>query len=378
MKEYIRREGKLLRCGVTTGTCAAAAAGAAVRVLLGAQPPAEIQVSLPGGGCARLTVSLVWKTQEEACCAVKKDAGDDPDITDGAEIRARVSLCSGSGVHIEGGRGVGRVTKPGLDQPVGAAAINSVPRAMIEREALRACREAGYTGGLSVTVEIPQGEELAKKTFNPHMGIVGGLSVLGTSGIVEPMSEQALVGTIRAEVSLRAASGRRYLAAVPGNYGERFAQEQLHLPRGLAVTCSNYIGEVIDLASEYGFRGVLLVGHIGKLCKLGAGLMNTHSRFGDARMEILSACAVEAGAQGDTLRQVLSCVTADEALNTLERAEVLEGSLQALARRAEFYLKKRAGDGVAAEALIFSQKRGLLCGTAGAQALLSAVKGETV
>ena len=228
-------------------------------------------------------------------CAVKKDSGDDPDVTDGVTACATVSLLPEDRIEIEGGEGVGRVTKAGLAQPVGSAAINPVPREMIRRELGRLKEAAGWEGGFRVLVEIPGGEELARRTFNPRIGIVGGLSVLGTSGIVEPMSEKALIDTIEVEIKVKLAEGRRCLIAAPGNYGLDFLREKWGiLPRD-TVKCSNYIGETIDLAAEQGAEGLLFVGHIGKLVKVAGGIMNTHSHQGDCRMELLAAGGPRAG-----------------------------------------------------------------------------------
>ena len=207
---------KKLRKGFTTGTCAAAAAGGAALLLLseGSQLPDKIPVITPKGIklCLQAEESRLEDQGASALCCVKKDSGDDPDVTDGALIWARAELLpqQEEQILIKGGTGVGRVTKPGLACNVGEAAINPVPRAMIKEAVSHVMRTFGYEGSLNIEISVPQGEELAKKTFNPKLGITGGISILGTSGIVEPMSEQALIDTIKVEINVARASGARY------------------------------------------------------------------------------------------------------------------------------------------------------------------------
>ena len=244
------------------------------------------------------------------------------------------------GIEIRGGKGIGRVTKPGLNQPVGEHAINSVPRKMIADECENICREAGYTGGLSVVISIPNGEELALKTFNPRMGIEGGLSILGTTGIVEPMSEDALVDTIKTELDIIYAAGGRNILLIIGNYGEAFVQDVLRLSMEHHIKCSNYIGDTLSAAAEKGFKRALLIGHIGKLVKLGIGILNTHSNHGDGRMETLIACALEAGAELSLLHKLRVCVTTDGAIAHLKEASLYEKTMDLLRIRVEDTLKR--------------------------------------
>lgn len=247
-----------------------------------------------------------------ACCCVTKDGGDDVDATHGLPICARVEAIAGEGILLQGGSGVGRVTRPGLDQPVGEWAINHIPRQMI-REAVDAVRrELDEPGGLCVTIFVPGGEEAARKTFNPHLGIEGGISILGTSGIVEPMSVKAIVETTALELRQAAASGARRMVLTPGNYGMEFlARGGVALPAGVPVVrCSNFIGEALDGAGAEGFSSVLLVGHIGKLVKLAGGIMNTHSRWADGRAELFCAHAALCGADRDTARALMDSATA--------------------------------------------------------------------
>ena len=296
--------------------------------------------------------------KETVRCAVKKDSGDDPDVTKGILIFAEVRKAP-SGVLIDGGEGVGRVTRPGLDQNVGEAAINSTPRRMIEETVRGVFKKTGYAGGVSVTISVPQGRELAHRTFNPRLGIEGGISIVGTSGIVEPMSSAALVDTIRLELSVLRGSGAREVLLTPGNYGERFAAEELGLDLSRRVVCSNFIGDAIDNAVLCGFEKILLVGHIGKLVKLGIGMLNTHSAYGDGRMETLAACALEGGAKPETLRALLPCVTTNAALVVLRDAKALDGTMSALARRIDECLTRRVPENVRIGFVCFTNEEGM-------------------
>lgn len=337
---------KLLRCGYTTGACAAAAAKAAVLLLLLGEEAASAAIRLPRGEQLVLEIAAHSRDTGSASCAVRKDGGDDPDITDGALVWATVRRAE-RGIEIDGGQGIGRVTKPGLDQPVGAAAINSVPRRMIEQAVMEAMEKAGYTGGLSVIISIPGGERLAARTFNPRLGIEGGLSVLGTSGIVEPMSNAALVETIRAELSMLAAldgEARQVLLTV-GNQGADFAERELGLSLESRIKCGNFLGDAIAAAVERGFDRILIVGHLGKLVKLGIGLMNTHSQNGDGRIETLIACALQAGAGLELLRALPDCVGTEAALALLQEAGLLEPVMAELSRRIDDHLQRRLPPG---------------------------------
>ncbi len=348
--------GKLLRCGYTTGSCAAGAAKAAARMLLTGGDCGSVSLMTPKG--VELTLDILEVTREEnsVSCAVKKDSGDDPDATRGVLVYAKVHKTDGGGITIDGGTGVGRVTRPGLDQPVGNAAINSTPRRMIAENVAEECRLAGYTGGIEVIVSIPAGVEIAKRTFNPRMGIEGGLSVLGTSGIVEPMSNQALIDTITVELRQLAATGATDLFLTPGNYGEDFSVSFLHLSLKNHVSCSNFIGDALDAAAECGFKRILLVGHIGKLVKLGTGHTNTHSAAGDGRIETLLACALEAGAGLEPLRKILACVTTDAALEVLRDAGLMQPVMEILGKRIDATLLRRLPPDVTIGWLVFTNR----------------------
>lgn len=367
---YVIKNNKKLRYGYTTGSCAAAAAKAAARMLLTGETVENIDLMTPKGILLHLEILDIHKGEEEVSCAVRKDGGDDPDATHGLLVYAAVRKKKESGVTIDGGRGVGRVTKRGLEQPVGAAAINRTPRAMIT-EAVEDIADAfGYTEGFTVVISIPGGEEVAKKTFNPRLGILGGISVLGTSGIVVPMSEAALIASIHAEMRLRKENGGDYLLITPGNYGAAFVSSYPDVDVENSVKCSNYVGETLDYAVNLGIRGILFVADIGKFIKVSGGIMNTHSRCADSRAELMTAAAIRAGADLETAKQLLETITTVEAIGILKEKGLLEKTMAEILPRIHYYLQHRIGEAFPTEAILFSNEYGFLGETAGAQEML--------
>lgn len=370
-----------MRYGFTTGSCAAAAAKAAAYMLLTGKRKTEITIETPKGIPYHAGIEEIRIMEEQVSCAVRKDGGDDPDITTGTLIFAAVRMnpdykAGDDPVKITGGKGVGRVTRPGLDQPVGNAAINHVPREMIKKEVREVCRLMDYESGLVVEISVPEGEALAEKTFNPRLGIVGGISILGTTGIVEPMSSQALLATIRVELNQKRAEGNQLVAVSPGNYGLDFMKRAYDFDLEQSVKCSNFIGETLDMARELGFRELLLTGHIGKLVKLSGGIMNTHSREADGRMELLAAAALRAGCDLDVLRRILDCVTTEEALGLLKEDGTCEAVMAQLMERILFYARKRAGADLSVECILYANEYGELAKSEGAKELLEKIKAQ--
>lgn len=374
-ERYIYHGKEKLRCGYTTGSCATAAAKAAAEMLLTGDIVCSITIMTPKGIALELDVQNSIIENGYALCSVVKDSGDDPDITNGISVFAKAEKIS-SGVEICGGEGIGTITAKGLDQPVGAAAINSVPRKMIKEAVSEISEENGYYGGFKITVSVPGGEELARKTYNPRMGIEGGISIIGTSGIVEPMSSAALVETIRMEERVRKAQGLKNLLLTIGNYSDDFLTEKMPYIPDKSVKCSNFIGEAIDSALEYGFESILIVGHIGKLVKLGAGIMNTHSAQADGRMDVLVTCGVLAGADVETLRKIPECVTVDAALEIFQNAGMLERVSEILMWKTEYYLNAKVKNAVKIGALMFSNKFGIIGQTSSAEELIELITEE--
>lgn len=338
---FIEKDGKRLHFGFTTGTCAAAAAKAATILLLSDTAPQTVSIRTPKGIDLTLPVLEPVRGDGFASCAIRKDAGDDPDVTDGVLVYARVSKRAQPGIAIDGGVGVGRVTKPGLKQAIGEAAINPVPREMIRLAIEQVAKAYDSEGGFSAVISVPEGVALAERTFNPRLGIEGGISILGTSGIVEPMSEDALIDSIVLEIKQRKALGDTRLVLTPGNYGADFLKERYGVPDERIVKCSNYVGDALNAAIDAGFREVLLCGHIGKFVKLSGGIFNTHSKRGDHRAELMAAAAQAAGADEPTQRAMFDCVTTDEMLRILEEKGLLSGTTDALKTRIDAALCNR-------------------------------------
>jgi len=402
LNEYIEKGGQKLRLGYTTGSCAAAAAKAAALMLLTGQRVLQVQLKTPKGLDLILEIEDIcfWNEKNavsNSCphavsCAVRKDSGDDPDITNHALIYAEAARSAIPGIRIDGGEGVGRVTKPGLDQPVGNAAINSTPRRMIREAVLEVLQvlesslseadhqKSDFAGfaidqnkdqvqsipkGLDITISVPQGRELAAKTFNPKLGIEGGISILGTSGIVEPMSDQALLDTIRVEIRVRKEEGLTILPAAPGNYGKNFFLEQYGFSLDTSVTASNFIYETVKMAAEAGFTKMLFVGHIGKLVKVAGGIRNTHSQYGDHRMEILTEIAESLIDKNSSdyigLRTALAdCVMTDEAIRILKEYGIAEEVLSEMTRRIQTVMQEWAQGKMQVQVVVFSNVHGEL------------------
>lgn len=478
MNEFVFKNQKKLRCGLTTGTCAAACAQAAMLRLLTGQVLSEVSVRLPESrkNPENTRVTLAVYPTEDGGFATRKDAGDDPDVTNGTEIRAYIQVCErtsekimssgedhlrssrslGHGVkeaagdmrmnpeaaqassdersvsvpagafvsadgrlYLTGGEGVGRVTKPGLEQAVGQSAINRVPRQMIfdavqqvledfgEEEKLRMDSIAAEDGTAShemkdktscneenekseqaektcylITISVPAGAELAQRTFNPMLGIEGGISILGTTGIVEPMSEAAIVATIESSIRQVLAMedgdiGRRArrILAVPGNYGQRYVEQQLGLRGVPVVEVSNYIGEAIDLAVSYGATDFLLVGNVGKLVKLAAGIMNTHSRVADGRWEIFAAHLALCGGTRAQVAAMREAKTTEEMLTRLEEMGLRAPVMASIMGEIEAHMAHRIRGQMDFGVIVYSERFGRVGETAGAERLLEKLRG---
>ena len=333
---------KLLRCGYTTGTCAAAASKAAVAMLFKQESMDSVAITTPNQTDLIIDVLNPQFKDNVASCSIEKDSGDDPDITNGILVSSKVTLLPDSSeIIIEGGKGVGKVTKGGLDQPVGMSAINSVPRKMIKDSLNELAMQYNYKGGFHVLISVPNGEEIAKKTFNPELGIVGGISILGTTGIVEPMSAKALADSIKVEISVIAAESNESILIFLGNFGKKFTEEELNLSTKPGIMCSNFIDVALDSSVEFGFKNILIVGHIGKLVKLGIGMFNTHSHNGDGRIETLLSCALEAGANIEILNEIQKCVTTNAVLDILYENDLLTKTMDVLNGRIGHNIDRR-------------------------------------
>lgn len=370
---YVIRGNKKMRFGYTTGSCAAAACKGATEILLGGKLQETVTLMTPKGILLTLELKDIQIETDKVTCAIRKDAGDDPDTTNGILVYATVEKTKEQGITLDGGIGVGRVTKAGLSQKIGEAAINPVPKSMILRAATEIAEKYDYEGGLKIIISVPEGVEIGKKTFNPRLGIVGGISILGTSGIVEPMSEAALVQSIRVEMKQHFSQGEEYLLVTPGNYGADYLREHMDLPYEKNIKCSNYVGETIDMAIDMGVKGILFIAHIGKFVKVAAGIMNTHSHSADARMEVLASNAIRAGAPLECAKEILNASTTDEALDILNRYQMTQGTMKEVLDRIQFYLNHRSYEQILLGAVVFSNTCGYLGQTADAAKLIEKI-----
>ena len=355
-------------------------------MLLTGREKKEISIETPKGIPFHAKLLDIRLGEQEASCAVEKDGGDDPDITTGARIYAKVSYQTGQGkkedgtqeILIDGGTGVGRVTRPGLDQPVSNAAINRIPRNMITKEVMEVCRIADYEGNLMVEISVPEGEKLSGQTFNPRLGIVGGISILGTSGIVEPMSSQALLNTIQVELRQRKALGFDYVAVSPGNYGLEFMKKNYGYDLDRSVKSSNFIGETIDMAVDLGFKKMLLTGHIGKLIKVAGGIMNTHSREADCRMELLAAFSIKEDVNARTIKKILECATTEEAIPILKESGKLQQIMDRIAEKICYYMEHRAKGRMKTDCILYANEFGTLAQSREAEKWFTLLEQEQV
>jgi cobalt-precorrin-5B (C1)-methyltransferase len=315
MEDYRIVAGKKLRRGYSTGSCAAAAAKAAVWMLSRQRKLGQVDIDTPAGIRLTLPLTDVAVSPDRASCAVVKDGGDDPDVTTGLSIVAE-AVWKSSGIEIAAGKGIGVVTEPGLKVAVGEPAINPAPRQMILKEAGEVL-PAGR--GVQITLSVPGGEAVARRTFNPKLGVVGGISILGSTGIVEPMSETALQEALALELRVRSQKGLRQAVFVFGNYGEAFVGQKLGLDGRYLIKIGNYLGLMLDQARALKYQKILLIGHLGKLVKVAAGIFQTHSRVADARLEILCAYAALAGASVAVLQAIMACRTTEAAAQIIAR-----------------------------------------------------------
>lgn len=403
LEEYNKELMLGMRAGYTTGSCACAASKAALLILLGEEVDL-VRIDTPAGISLDLDILNLKIEEDSVSLAIKKYSGDDPDVTDGILIYAKLSFIPNeikanvkeyikennkksilrtdikcccdiedklqeavldrdiniddkNIIYICGGIGVGKLTKKGLDRYIGEAAINSVPRNMIREHLKAVLDDKNIEGDILVEIFVPEGEEVSKRTFNKRLGIEGGISILGTSGIVTPMSKSALIDTIKVDMKSKRENSE-YIVAVPGNYGMDYIANKFGFDKGIGVEFSNYIGEAIDFAINLECKGLLLVGHIGKFVKLAGGIMNTHSNDADARAELMAAhllkCDlenIEASKIVNIAKEILSSNTTDESVGILKREGILKEVMSGLGQSMYKYARQRAN-----KALILGKK----------------------
>lgn len=363
MDEYSYVNGKKLRKGFTTGTCATAATAAAISMILNQDIEEKVTVSTANGVEVTMDIKNPSFGELTASAAVEKDGGDDADATHGLLIYSTVTLLPDSNdIEIDGGEGVGRVTQKGLKCDVGMAAINPTPRAMIEKTARQLL---GPNCGAKIIISVPGGEETAKLTYNSRLGIVGGISILGTTGIVNPMSEESWKASITIELTMLYNQGYRSVVLAPGNYGEDFATNVLGIPPHRIVNMSNFVGHVLKEVQRIGFTRVLMVGHMGKFVKVAGGIFSTHSKDSDARMEIIMANLALLGAPVELLEKVDQCITTDAAGTLIEEyhyEEVYQVMVDKMKFRSERLLRNRKPE-VSIDVVTFGTEAGYLAST---------------
>ena len=363
MDDYAYVNGKKLRKGFTTGTCATAATAAAISMILNQDIEEKVTVSTANGVEVTMDIKDPSFAELTASAAVEKDGGDDADATHGLLIYSTVTLLPDSNdIEIDGGEGVGRVTQKGLKCDVGMAAINPTPRAMIEKTARQLL---GPNCGAKIIISVPGGEETAKLTYNSRLGIVGGISILGTTGIVNPMSEESWKASITIELTMLYNQGYRSVLLAPGNYGEDFATNVLGIPPHRIVNMSNFVGHVLKEVQRIGFTRVLMVGHMGKFVKVAGGIFSTHSKDSDARMEIIMANLALLGAPVELLEKVDQCITTDAAGTLIEEyhyEEVYQVLVDKMKFRSERLLRNRKPE-VSIDVVTFGTEAGYLAST---------------
>lgn len=369
MEQTLVRDGKELKYGYTTGTCAAGAALAAVLFLETGEVPLAVTIDTPKGWRVPMDVVNPLRGEDWAEASIRKDAGDDPDVTHGHLVVAMVKRNANGTVCFFAGKGVGTVTRPGLQIPVGEPAINPVPRRMIE--AVLGPYINAETG-FDVTISVPEGEEIAKKTFNPRLGIEGGISIIGTSGIVEPMSEDALKESLAIDLNMKKAAGLGRIVMTPGNYG-RDIGITLGLSEKYVVKTSNFAGFMLDRAAEAGFEEILWVGHIGKLVKVAAGIFQTHSSMADGRLETLAAWAGAQGAPQALIKEILQSNTTEEAVGIIHKAG-FDSVFPVLARRVSERSMERAQNKLKVGTVLFTLERGVVGMDDNGRAMLEAMR----
>ena len=359
MEEYLYFRGKKLRYGYTTGSSATAATKAALMYLLddGKHDIPEVTIKLPSGNSLTINVNSLEKKENSVLASVIKDGGDDPDVTHGLEIYSKVSLRNDSKINIFGGTGVGKVTKKGLPVAPGNSAINPVPLKMI-RETVEEILPEGL--GADVEIFVPKGEETAKKTLNAKLGIIGGISILGTTGIVKPMSEESWKASLAIELKMALENaGNGEAIFLFGNRGKQYLSDNFDDNTSQAIVISNFVGYMFDRACEFEAKKIYFIGELGKFVKVAGGIFHTHSRVSDAKMEILTANALLVGESTENMKKIMASNTTEEATKYIEKTEVYSLLAEKAKQKCEEYCRRNGWDMEVETLIISAEKEGL-------------------
>ena len=359
MDEYLYFRGKKLRYGYTTGSSATAATKAALMYLLddSKHDIPEVTIKLPSGNSLTISVNSLEKKENSVLASVIKDGGDDPDVTHGLEIYSKVSLRNDSKINIFGGIGVGKVTKKGLPIAPGNSAINPVPLKMI-RETVEEMLPEGL--GADVEIFVPKGEETAKKTLNAKLGIIGGISILGTTGIVKPMSEESWKASLAIELKMALENtGNGEAIFLFGNRGKQYLSDNFEDNTSQAIVISNFVGYMFDRACEFEAKKIYFIGELGKFVKVAGGIFHTHSRVSDAKMEILTANALLVGESTENMKKIMASNTTEEATKYIEKTEVYNLLAEKAKQKCEEYCRRNGWE-LEVETLIISAEKEVL------------------
>ena len=359
MDEYLYFRGKKLRYGYTTGSSATAATKAALMYLLddSKHDIPEVTIKLPSGNLLTISVNSLEKKENSILASVIKDGGDDPDVTHGLEIYSKVSLRNDSKINIFGGIGVGKVTKKGLPIAPGNSAINPVPLKMI-RETVEEMLPEGL--GADVEIFVPKGEETAKKTLNAKLGIIGGISILGTTGIVKPMSEESWKASLAIELKMALENaGNGEAIFLFGNRGKQYLSDNFEGNTSQAIVISNFVGYMFDRACEFEAKKIYFIGELGKFVKVAGGIFHTHSRVSDAKMEILTANALLVGESTENMKKIMASNTTEEDTKYIEKTEVYNLLAEKAKQKCEEYCRRNGWE-LEVETLIISAEKEVL------------------
>lgn len=390
MEDFVYVDGKKYRRGYTTGSCATAASKAAVYMLLSQKKTENINIDTPKGIPLSIDIHDISISENKVSCSVIKDGGDDIDATNGMKIYADAEFVEkesigkivekdasketfsfeGDGFAVFSGEGIGIITRKGLSHEPGYPAINPVPQKMISKEVSSII--SGNERFIKITLSAPEGKKIAEKTFNPRLGIEGGISIIGTTGIVEPMSDEGWKKSLSLELNMKRELGMDSIIMVPGNHGEAFIRENTGKELSCVVRTSNFIGYMLMEAKRMEFKNILLAGHIGKFVKLSAGIFNTHSRNADARAEILVSNLALEGADIEIMKKVDSCLTAEESVAIIKEYgydRVFDNIAEKCRKRAMQYTDGEINIGV----FVFDMEKNILGKSSNAEDMLKEI-----